>query len=162
MEPCFVIRDLTVECSPGGKEIEVGLYNTSTEVLQLTRKMKFQGKKLFTPKFAGGLTFLTRVPEEQLWFMWSGEIAAQQFSCVAWHCLVSQIISVLVRLVLSVAGTGPARDRTTVRLLRKGVSLPLYSILSATTGLAIITAIGFFCLNIKNRDHRSVWIFHQS
>ncbi|XP_067094798.1 gamma-aminobutyric acid type B receptor subunit 2-like [Osmerus mordax] len=77
----------------GGQEVEVGLYNTSTEVLQLTRRMRFQG-------------------------------------------------------------AGPARDRTTVRLLRKGVSLPLYSILSATTGLAIITAIGFFCLNIKNRTHR--------
>uniref|UniRef100_A0A8C2D6P5 Gamma-aminobutyric acid (GABA) B receptor, 2 n=1 Tax=Cyprinus carpio TaxID=7962 RepID=A0A8C2D6P5_CYPCA len=49
----------------------------------------------------------------------------------------------------------PPKDRTFVRLQRRQINVPLYSILSTITILGMLMAGAFLFFNIKNRNHRS-------
>lgn len=51
-------------------------------------------------------------------------------------------------------GVGPPNDRTFVRLERRHINVPLYSILSTITILGMLMAGAFLFFNIKNRNHR--------
>lgn len=48
----------------------------------------------------------------------------------------------------------PPKDRTFVRLQRRHINVPLYSILSTITILGMLMAGAFLFFNIKNRNHR--------
>lgn len=52
------------------------------------------------------------------------------------------------------AGVEPPKDRTFVRLQRRHINVPLYSILSTITILGMLMAGAFLFFNIKNRNHR--------
>lgn len=52
-------------------------------------------------------------------------------------------------------GVEPPKDRTFVRLQRRHINVPLYSILSTITILGMLMAGAFLFFNIKNRNHRS-------
>lgn len=54
-----------------------------------------------------------------------------------------------------VSGVEPPKDRTFVRLQRRHINVPLYSILSTITILGMFMAGAFLFFNIKNRNHRS-------
>lgn len=51
-------------------------------------------------------------------------------------------------------GVEPPKDRTFVRLQRRHINVPLYSILSTITILGMLMAGAFLFFNIKNRNHR--------
>lgn len=53
-----------------------------------------------------------------------------------------------------VTGVEPPKDRTFVRLQRRHINVPLYSILSTITILGMLMAGAFLFFNIKNRNHR--------
>ncbi|XP_064409264.1 gamma-aminobutyric acid type B receptor subunit 2 [Latimeria chalumnae] len=53
-------------------------------------------------------------------------------------------------------GVEPPKDRTFVRLQRRQISVPLYSILSALTILGMIMASAFLFFNIKNRNQKLI------
>lgn len=63
-------------------------------------------------------------------------------------------ISFCVSLLL---GVEPPKDRTFVRLQRRHINVPLYSILSTITILGMLMAGAFLFFNIKNRNHRSAF-----
>ncbi|GAA6101084.1 gamma-aminobutyric acid type B receptor subunit 2 isoform X1 [Tachysurus ichikawai] len=50
----------------------------------------------------------------------------------------------------------PPKDRTFVRLERRHINVPLYSILSTITILGMLMAGAFLFFNIKNRNHRLI------
>eukprot|EP00064_Thunnus_orientalis_P026162 superscaffoldBa00015575_g26646 len=50
----------------------------------------------------------------------------------------------------------PPKDRTFVRLQRRHINVPLYSILSTITILGMLMAGAFLFFNIKNRNHRLI------
>uniref|UniRef100_A0A672SU29 Gamma-aminobutyric acid type B receptor subunit 2 n=1 Tax=Sinocyclocheilus grahami TaxID=75366 RepID=A0A672SU29_SINGR len=50
----------------------------------------------------------------------------------------------------------PPKDRTFVRLQRRQINVPLYSILSTITILGMLMAGAFLFFNIKNRNHRLI------
>lgn len=54
-------------------------------------------------------------------------------------------------------GVEPPKDRTFVRLQRRHINVPLYSILSTITILGMLMAGAFLFFNIKNRNHRSAF-----
>ena len=56
---------------------------------------------------------------------------------------------------LSFLGVEPPKDQTFVRLQRRHINVPLYSILSTITILGMLMAGAFLFFNIKNRNHRS-------
>ncbi|XP_010765405.1 gamma-aminobutyric acid type B receptor subunit 2-like [Notothenia coriiceps] len=53
-------------------------------------------------------------------------------------------------------GVEPPKDRTFVRLQRRHINVPLYSILSTITILGMLMAGAFLFFNIKNRNHRLI------
>ncbi|XP_061677838.1 gamma-aminobutyric acid type B receptor subunit 2 isoform X3 [Syngnathoides biaculeatus] len=53
-------------------------------------------------------------------------------------------------------GVEPPKDRTFVRLQRRHINVPLYSILSTITVLGMLMAGAFLFFNIKNRNHRLI------
>ncbi|CAG10041.1 unnamed protein product, partial [Tetraodon nigroviridis] len=53
-------------------------------------------------------------------------------------------------------GVEPPKDRTFVRLQRRHINVPLYSILSTITILGMFMAGAFLFFNIKNRNHRLI------
>ncbi|KAF7691344.1 gamma-aminobutyric acid type B receptor subunit 2 [Silurus meridionalis] len=53
-------------------------------------------------------------------------------------------------------GVEPPKDRTFVRLERRHINVPLYSILSTITILGMLMAGAFLFFNIKNRNHRLI------
>lgn len=55
------------------------------------------------------------------------------------------------------SGVEPPKDRTFVRLQRRHINVPLYSILSTITILGMLMAGAFLFFNIKNRNHRSAF-----
>lgn len=57
----------------------------------------------------------------------------------------------------SLLGVEPPKDRTFVRLQRRHINVPLYSILSTITILGMLMAGAFLFFNIKNRNHRSAF-----
>lgn len=58
-------------------------------------------------------------------------------------------------MCLCFSGVEPPKDRTFVRLQRRHINVPLYSILSTITILGMFMAGAFLFFNIKNRNHRS-------
>ncbi len=57
---------------------------------------------------------------------------------------------------MTLVGVEPPKDRTFVRLQRRQINVPLYSILSTITILGMLMGGAFLFFNIKNRNHRSV------
>uniref|UniRef100_A0AAV2K3S8 G-protein coupled receptors family 3 profile domain-containing protein n=1 Tax=Knipowitschia caucasica TaxID=637954 RepID=A0AAV2K3S8_KNICA len=53
-------------------------------------------------------------------------------------------------------GVEPPKDRTFVRLQRRHINVPLYSILSTMTIIGMLMAGAFLFFNIKNRNHRLI------
>ncbi|CAB1436021.1 unnamed protein product [Pleuronectes platessa] len=53
-------------------------------------------------------------------------------------------------------GVEPPKDQTFVRLQRRHINVPLYSILSTITILGMLMAGAFLFFNIKNRNHRLI------
>ncbi|XP_043920522.1 gamma-aminobutyric acid type B receptor subunit 2 isoform X2 [Protopterus annectens] len=53
-------------------------------------------------------------------------------------------------------GVEPPKDKTIVRLERRQINLPLYSILSALTIIGMIMASAFLFFNIKNRNQKMI------
>ncbi|KAG9344995.1 hypothetical protein JZ751_009535, partial [Albula glossodonta] len=62
----------------------------------------------------------------------------------------------LINNTIRFQGIDPPKDRTFVRLQRRQISVPLYSILSVITILGMIMASAFLFFNIQNRNHRLI------
>ncbi|XP_071001497.1 gamma-aminobutyric acid type B receptor subunit 2-like, partial [Oncorhynchus clarkii lewisi] len=59
----------------------------------------------------------------------------------------------LINNTMRFQGVEPPKDRTFVRLQRRNINVPLYSILSVITILGMLMAGAFLFFNIKNRNH---------
>ncbi|XP_016094936.1 gamma-aminobutyric acid type B receptor subunit 2-like [Sinocyclocheilus grahami] len=62
----------------------------------------------------------------------------------------------LINNTIRFQGVEPPKDRTFVRLQRRQINVPLYSILSTITILGMLMAGAFLFFNIKNRNHRLI------
>ncbi|KTG35969.1 hypothetical protein cypCar_00013112, partial [Cyprinus carpio] len=62
----------------------------------------------------------------------------------------------LINNTIRFQGVEPPKDRTFVRLQRRQINVPLYSILSTITILGMLMAGTFLFFNIKNRNHRLI------
>ncbi|KAJ7991786.1 hypothetical protein DPEC_G00287480 [Dallia pectoralis] len=62
----------------------------------------------------------------------------------------------LINNTVRFQGVEPPKDRTIVRLQRRNINVPLYSILSVITILGMLMAGAFLFFNIKNRNHRLI------
>ncbi|KAI7798455.1 gamma-aminobutyric acid type B receptor subunit 2 precursor [Triplophysa rosa] len=62
----------------------------------------------------------------------------------------------LINHTIRFQGVEPPKDRTFVRLQRRQINVPLYSILSTITILGMLMAGAFLFFNIKNRNHRLI------
>ncbi|KAJ8403140.1 hypothetical protein AAFF_G00360560 [Aldrovandia affinis] len=62
----------------------------------------------------------------------------------------------LINNTMQFQGVEPPKDRTFVRLQRRHINVPLYSILSTITILGMLMAGAFLFFNIKNRNHRLI------
>ncbi|XP_072532177.1 gamma-aminobutyric acid type B receptor subunit 2 [Salminus brasiliensis] len=62
----------------------------------------------------------------------------------------------LINNTIRFQGVEPPKDRTFVRLQRRHINVPLYSILSTITILGMLMAGAFLFFNIKNRNHRLI------
>ncbi|KAG7317138.1 hypothetical protein KOW79_019436 [Hemibagrus wyckioides] len=62
----------------------------------------------------------------------------------------------LINNTIRFQGVEPPKDRTFVRLERRHINVPLYSILSTITILGMLMAGAFLFFNIKNRNHRLI------
>ncbi|MBN3305671.1 gamma-aminobutyric acid type B receptor subunit 2 [Amia ocellicauda] len=62
----------------------------------------------------------------------------------------------LINNTIRFQGVEPPKDQTFVRLQRRHINLPLYSILSAITILGMFMASAFLFFNIKNRNQKLI------
>ncbi|TRY84326.1 hypothetical protein DNTS_025433, partial [Danionella cerebrum] len=62
----------------------------------------------------------------------------------------------LINNTIRFQGVEPPKDRTFVRLQRRQINVPLYSILSTITILGMLMGGAFLFFNIKNRNHRLI------
>ncbi|MEE6516101.1 hypothetical protein FKM82_025343, partial [Ascaphus truei] len=62
----------------------------------------------------------------------------------------------LINDTIRFQGVEPPKDQTFVRMQRRQIHLPLYSILSAITIIGMIMAGTFLFFNIKNRNQKMI------
>lgn len=80
------------------------------------------------------------------------ELKLRQFYFMLYY---DKITVLLISQTFFLVGVEPPKDRTFVRLQRRHINVPLYSILSTITILGMLMAGAFLFFNIKNRNHRS-------
>lgn len=80
-----------------------------------------------------------------------------KYSPSFWEIVLNKIFFLVSHLLFFFLGVEPPKDRTFVRLQRRHINVPLYSILSTITILGMLMAGAFLFFNIKNRNHRSAF-----